>query len=56
MADLKAMLCEGREEVGGLGLMYEDENVCEQDVRKTGDGGEGIAIGLEGLEMTGIVR
>jgi hypothetical protein len=41
--------------VGALGLMYEDENVCEEDVGKTRDGGEGVAIGLEGASMTGVV-
>jgi hypothetical protein len=57
VADLKARWgAGGKQVVGALGLMYEDENVCEQDVGKTGDGGEGIAIGLERLGMTGIVR
>jgi len=58
VADLKARWgAEGIQViVGALGFMYEDENVCEQDVGKTGDGGEGIAIGLEGLDMMSIVR
>lgn len=56
MTDLKARWAGGKQVVGALGLMYEDENVCEEDVGKTGDGGEGIAIGLEGLSMMGIVR
>jgi hypothetical protein len=57
VANLKARWgTEGKQVVGALGLMYEDENVSEQDVGKTGDGDEGIAIGLEGLDMMGIVR
>lgn len=57
MADSKARLgTAGKQVVGALGLMYEDEDVSEQDVGKTGDGDEGIAIGLEGLDMTGIQR
>jgi hypothetical protein len=57
VADLKARWgAEGKQVVGAIGLIYEDENVREEDVGKTGDGGEGIAIGLEGLEMTGILR
>ena len=60
VADLKARQGwrkegKGKQIVGAIGLMYEDENVSEQDVGETGDGREGIAIGLEGLEMTGIV-
>ena len=39
----------GKQVVGTLGLMYEDENICEQYVGKTGDGDEGIAIELERL-------
>lgn len=39
--------------VGEFGLMYEYENVCKQDVGETGDGGEGITIGLELVGMPG---
>ena len=57
VTDLKGRWgAKGKQVVSALGLMYEDENVCEEDVGKTEDGGEGVAIGLEGLEMTRILR
>jgi hypothetical protein len=42
----------GKLDVGAFGMMDKDEDVCEQDVWKTRDRGEGITIGLEGLNMT----
>ena len=41
MAYLKARrVVERKQVVGALGLMYKDENVCEEDVGKTRDGSE----------------
>jgi hypothetical protein len=56
VADLNAGEGMAGKLVGGFGMMYKDENVCEQDVWKTRDRSEGITIGLEGLNVTRVER
>jgi len=45
---------EGKLDVDALGAVYEDEDVGEQDVWKSRDGGKGITKGLQGLDTMGV--